>query len=53
MKETLAKALKEGNKSYESEPRKQWVMKDQPGQVVATIAQIMWTQDTELAISEM
>jgi hypothetical protein len=28
-------------------------MKDQPGQVVATVAQIMWTQDTEMAIQEM
>ena len=28
MRNTLAKALRDGNKSYENEPRKAWVMKD-------------------------
>jgi hypothetical protein len=40
MKNTLAKALLIGYKKYDdpNEPRKVWVMRDSPGQVIATVA---------------
>ena len=38
MKSALTKKLTEGNKKYDEEPRKAWVMRDSPGQVIATVA---------------
>ena len=53
MKATVNRKLNEGNKSYDSEPRHLWVSNgQQPGQVVATVAQIRWTDETETAITE-
>jgi dynein heavy chain len=52
MKETVAKKLKEGQKAYTDDTRKDWVLQH-PGQVVAAVAQIQWCYNSEEAINEM
>ena len=52
MKETVSKRMKDGQKTYTDEGRKEWVLQ-QPGQVVATVAQIQWCANSEEAIGEM
>lgn len=41
MKTTVYRKLKEGQKAYTDEGRKDWVLAH-PGQVVAAVAQIQW-----------
>lgn len=55
MKLTIAKKLKEGQKSYSPETRKAWVLLQNihPGQIVATVCQIQWCSGTEDALNEM
>lgn len=49
----MTKKLGEGNKQYENNERHKWVMSPNlPGQVIATVAQIRWTEQTENAINE-
>ena len=52
MKSTVYKKLKEGQKVYTDEGRKDWVLQH-PGQVVAAVAQIQWCYNSEDAISGM
>lgn len=52
MKTTVYRKLKEGQKAYTDDTRKDWVLLH-PGQIVATIAQIQWCSNTEEAIGEM
>ena len=52
MRETLFRAMKAGLQDYDVTDRKDWVLKH-PGQVVATVAQIMWCLATEASIGEM
>ncbi len=52
MRDTLFRAMKVGLVDYDSTDRKDWVLKH-PGQVVATVAQIMWCTLTEASIGEM
>lgn len=51
MKEDMSKAMLNGVKSYDTMERQVWVVNGIPGQVVATVAQIKWTADTEDAIT--
>ncbi len=52
MRETLFRAMKTGLQDYDLTDRKDWVLRH-PGQVVATVAQIMWCLATEASIGEM
>lgn len=52
MKATVYKKLKEGQKAYTDDTRKDWVLQH-PGQVVAAVAQIQWCSNTSVAIDEM
>lgn len=52
MKETLYKLLRAGNSEYPLSDRKQWVLTHY-GQIVATVAQIQWCQQSESSISDM
>lgn len=52
MRIVVGRRLAEGNKSYEPESRHLWVTSGISGQVVATVAQIRWTEETETAINE-
>lgn len=52
MKDTVYRKVKDGQKAYTDEGRKDWVLQH-PGQVVATVAQIQWCSNTEDAINEM
>mmetsp|Transcript_13252 Transcript_13252/g.2069 ORF Transcript_13252/g.2069 Transcript_13252/m.2069 type:complete len:88 (+) Transcript_13252:3913-4176(+) len=49
MIDALIKAMKDGKDEYETKPRKDWVL-IHPGQVVTTVALIMWCSDTEASI---
>uniref|UniRef100_A0A7S2SR52 AAA+ ATPase domain-containing protein n=1 Tax=Mucochytrium quahogii TaxID=96639 RepID=A0A7S2SR52_9STRA len=49
MKMSLQKLMKVGLLDYPTKARKQWVL-DHPGQIVATVAQMTWVQDTEAAL---
>ena len=49
---SVHKVMKLGHTDYMTEDRKAWVMKH-PGQVIATISQIMWCVATESSINEM
>lgn len=51
MVNTLALKMREGVNEYQTQERKQFVL-THAGQIVATIAQIMWCQNTEEAIGE-
>lgn len=46
MKDTVARAMANGLKTYDSDNRHLWVKSDIPGQVVATVSQIKWTEET-------
>ncbi|RYY36796.1 hypothetical protein EON62_01520, partial [archaeon] len=46
---SLRSLMKEGLLDYARRPRKEWV-RMHAGQVVATVAQIMWSSETELAL---
>lgn len=48
---SLNRLLKEGVADYARRPRKEWVLAH-AGQVVATVAQIMWCKSTEEALRE-
>lgn len=50
MKQSLHTAMKTGLLDYDGRNRSDWVL-DHPGQIVATVAQIMWARGTERAIS--
>ena len=52
MRDTLARAMKVGLQDYDVTDRKDWVLKHY-GQVVATVAQIMWCMITESSIADM
>jgi len=52
MRETLFRAMKAGLQDFDQTDRKEWVLKHY-GQVVATVAQIMWCTVSEAAISDM
>ena len=52
MKNTLHKLMKQGLQDYATSERKQWVLTHY-GQVVATVAQIMWSSTTEMYINDM
>eukprot|EP01022_Parablepharisma_sp_SALTPOND_P016111 TRINITY_DN2328_c0_g1_i1.p1 TRINITY_DN2328_c0_g1~~TRINITY_DN2328_c0_g1_i1.p1 ORF type:complete len:2092 (+),score=299.17 TRINITY_DN2328_c0_g1_i1:7740-14015(+) len=52
MRDTLFRAMKVGLQDYDLTDRKDWVLKHY-GQVVATVAQIMWCTATEASIAEM
>ena len=52
MRDTLFRAMKVGLVDYDATDRKEWVLKH-PGQIVATVAQIMWCTLTEASIGEM
>lgn len=52
MRDTLQKLMKAGLADYANMDRKQWVLSHY-GQVVATIAQIMWCSQTEFYINDM
>jgi hypothetical protein len=52
MKTTVYRKVKEGQKAYTDDTRKDWVLQH-PGQVVAAVAQIQWCFNTEEAILEM
>jgi dynein heavy chain, axonemal len=52
MRVTIQRRMKEGNKNYTEAGRKQWCCEN-PGQVVATIAQVQWCTGTEDALNEM
>lgn len=52
MRDTLWRLLKQGLQDYGTSERKQWVL-SHFGQVVATIAQIMWCSQTEIYINDM
>ena len=52
MRDTLWRLLKQGLVDYGNTERKAWVL-THFGQVVATIAQIMWCSQTEMYINEM
>eukprot|EP01138_Halocafeteria_seosinensis_P006356 gb/GECG01006497.1/.p1 GENE.gb/GECG01006497.1/~~gb/GECG01006497.1/.p1 ORF type:complete len:3153 (+),score=416.35 gb/GECG01006497.1/:1-9459(+) len=49
MIDSLKEAMKIGVEDYESTPRREWVL-NHPGQVVATVSQIMWCRETEKAL---
>ena len=49
MIDSLKEAMKTGVEAYETTPRKEWVLQH-PGQVVASVSQIMWCQQTEKAL---
>jgi dynein heavy chain len=46
---SLRALMKEGVADYAKKPRKQWVLAH-AGQIVATVAQIMWSHETEQAL---
>lgn len=50
MKESLTVCMKTGLVDYDSKPRELWIS-FHPGQVVATVAQIIWARNTELALN--
>lgn len=50
MKHSLHLAMKAGLLDYEGRDRSEWVL-DHPGQIVATVAQMMWARGTEKALS--
>jgi dynein heavy chain len=51
---TLRKEMKKAVSDYGTQARKDWVMDPKhPGQTVATVAQIMWCQNTEANIADM
>jgi dynein heavy chain len=52
MKDTLYRLMKQGLSDYATQERKNWVL-NHYGQVVATIAQIQWSSQTEFAINDM
>ncbi len=52
MRDTLFKLMNTGLKEYETIERKEWVLKHF-GQIVSTIAQIMWCSYTEASIQEV
>jgi dynein heavy chain len=52
MRNTLQRLLKQGQNDYTTQERKQWVLSHY-GQVVATIAQIQWCNQSEFYIGEM
>lgn len=52
MRVTIQRLMKLGNKNYTEAGRKAWCCEN-PGQVVATIAQVQWCTGTEDAITEM
>ena len=49
---TLQKKIKDAAVNYLNIDRKEWVL-SHCGQAVATIAQVTWTSDSEMYISEM
>lgn len=49
MYDALKAHMKLGRAEYDAGSRKEWVLKH-PGQVIATIAQVMWTYESEEAI---
>jgi dynein heavy chain len=51
MKETLTALMKAAFQQYPNEPRKEFV-RTRKGQIVATVAQIMWTLSTEDALND-
>ena len=51
MIQSLNRLLKEGVADYARRPRKEWVLAH-AGQIVATVAQIMWCKNTEEALRE-
>ena len=52
MKDTLYRLMKQGLGDYATQERKNWVL-SHFGQIVATIAQIQWSSQTEFAINDM
>jgi dynein heavy chain, axonemal len=52
MKDTLYRLMKQGLGDYATQERKAWVL-NHFGQIVATIAQIQWSSQTEFAINDM
>ncbi|CCI43009.1 unnamed protein product [Albugo candida] len=50
MKSSIHKSLKKGLLEYQSKERVEWLC-DHPGQIVATVAQIMWAWHTEEALN--
>lgn len=50
MKQSLHMAMKVGLSDYDGRDRPEWVL-DHPGQIVATVAQMMWARGTENALS--
>eukprot|EP01029_Cantina_marsupialis_P009144 TRINITY_DN2137_c0_g5_i1.p1 TRINITY_DN2137_c0_g5~~TRINITY_DN2137_c0_g5_i1.p1 ORF type:complete len:3984 (-),score=1416.37 TRINITY_DN2137_c0_g5_i1:203-12154(-) len=46
---TLRQLIKAGVMDYNNRPRKEWVLAH-AGQVVATVAQIMWSRNSEMAL---
>ena len=52
MVETIHKLMKAGLQDFPSMDRKIWVMKH-PGQIVATISQVMWCSSSESYINDM
>ena len=50
MVETLKRLMKAGWRDLEKKDRKKWVL-DHPGQIVATISQVLWTQQTKTFIN--
>ena len=49
MKEVLHSAMKAGLIDYDTKPREEWIL-HHPGQIVATVAQMTWARDTEIAL---
>ena len=49
MYDILKYLMKVGRAEYDPSTRKEWVLRH-PGQIIATIAQVMWTYETEDAI---
>jgi dynein heavy chain len=47
---TIQRRMKDGYKAYTDAGRKAWT-REHPGQVVAVVAQIMWSQSSEEAIN--
>jgi len=52
MRLTLKRKMRNGKSDYEQKDRKEWVL-CHPGQIVATISQYYWTNQTEAYMSMM
>ena len=52
MRDTIAKKMKTGKNDNDTADRKKWVL-DHPGQVIATISQIVWCSLTEYFLEQM